>query len=332
MRSTTRSLAVVRDRLPRRARTALHAVVDARAGLWPTARAYRTLASLAGPEPQGFHDKLLFRLAHDRRPILTTLADRVAVREVVTERVGADRLPTLYGVWDAAGAVPWAELPREVAVKATHGSGGAVLVSDRFARGVELPSRPRSVLWSRYRIHPDDLDVARATGLLRWWLTLGFEHGPNRYPEWAYRDVPHRVLAEELLGTAQVPAREYKLFVADGVVRAIEVLDPDGLGPGVLRDRDWRPLLRSTDAGKPDGEGAAPSTSGEMVALAEELAAGMDMLRVDLYDVDGRVLVGELTSTPSGGRRIFQPDTLDLLLGEHWTLPPEVLANAVATS
>jgi len=329
---TTRALAAVRGRLPRRVRSALHAAVDAKAGLWPTARAYRTLAALAGPDPTGFHQKMLFRLAHDRRPVLTTLADRVAVRDLVAARVGADRLPTLYGVWDTADAVPWTDLPREVAVKATHGSGGAVLVSERFARGVELPSRPRSVLWSRYRLHPDDLDVARATALFRWWLSLGFEHGPGRYPEWCYRDVPHRVLAEEMLGTAGAPAREYKLFVTDGVVRAVEVLDPDGLGRGALRDRDWVPLPPATGAGRPEGDPAVPATAAEMVALAEELAAGMDMLRVDLYDIDGRVLVGELTTTPSGGRRIFRPDSLDLLLGEHWTLPPEVVANAVAAS
>ncbi len=324
--------ATMRDHLPRSARTVLHAAVDARAGLWPTSRAYRTLAGLAGTDPIGFHQKLLFRLAHDRRPLLTTLADRVAVREVVTGRVGADRLPTLYGVWGSADEIPWSDLPREVAVKATHGSGGAVLVGDRFARGVELPSRPRSVLWTRYRLHPHDLDVRRATALFRWWLSLGFEHGPGRYPEWCYRDVPHRVLAEELLGAAEAPAREYKLFATDGVVRAIEVLDPTGVGASDLRDRAWEPMLPAPDQGRHDAGRGVPATAAEMVAVAEELAAGTDMLRVDLYDVDGRVLVGELTTTPSGGRRIFRPDPLDLAMGEHWTIPPEVVANAVARS
>ncbi|MBN9099980.1 MAG: hypothetical protein J0I49_17980 [Pseudonocardia sp.] len=39
----------------------------------------------------------------------------------------------------------------------------------------------------------------------------------------------------------------------------------------------------------------------EMIQVAERLGAGTDFVRVDLYDIDGRVVFGELTSFPAGG-------------------------------
>jgi hypothetical protein len=58
-----------------------------------------------------------------------------------------------------------------------------------------------------------------------------------------------------------------------------------------------------------------------MIEVAEALGAETDMVRVDLYDLDGRVVFGELTSYPLGGRLRFDPPEFDRILGQWWDPP-----------
>ncbi|HSA88022.1 MAG TPA: ATP-grasp fold amidoligase family protein [Nitrospira sp.] len=57
-----------------------------------------------------------------------------------------------------------------------------------------------------------------------------------------------------------------------------------------------------------------------MYELASRLSQGMGFVRVDLYNVKGRIYCGELTFTPVGGIFQFTPDHWDLKLGEKWDL------------
>jgi hypothetical protein len=60
-----------------------------------------------------------------------------------------------------------------------------------------------------------------------------------------------------------------------------------------------------------------------MIALAEDLARGIDFVRVDLYSTPCGPLVGELTMTPWAGMRRFPDKKFDRLLGKKWKLPKE---------
>jgi hypothetical protein len=50
------------------------------------------------------------------------------------------------------------------------------------------------------------------------------------------------------------------------------------------------------------------------------LSREFDFVRVDLYNIDGRIYFGEMTFTPVAGRFRFQPDHWDMRLGEKWKL------------
>ena len=58
-----------------------------------------------------------------------------------------------------------------------------------------------------------------------------------------------------------------------------------------------------------------------MIRISEQLAVETDFVRVDLYDVGGRVVFGELTSYPLGGSRRFRPESFDATVGRWWTTP-----------
>ena len=70
-----------------------------------------------------------------------------------------------------------------------------------------------------------------------------------------------------------------------------------------------------------DREPAKPARLSEMIDVAERLGADTDFVRVDLYDVDGRVVFGELTSFPAGGDSPFDPESFNEEFGLQWTVP-----------
>ncbi len=131
------------------------------------------------------------------------------------------------------------------------------------------------------------------------------------------RDIHRAVYAEELLqGECGGPPADYKLFVFGGKVRAIQV-DRDRFTrhTQVLYDERWN-LIEGTVAAAPGRAAAAPATLAAMIEAAEAVSLGVDFVRVDLYDVGGRLVFGELTSSPNKGLSPFRPPALDEWLGQ----------------
>lgn len=59
-----------------------------------------------------------------------------------------------------------------------------------------------------------------------------------------------------------------------------------------------------------------PSNISEMVELAEKLSADIPFLRVDLYNVNGKIYFGELTFYPASGLSRWTDDKWDREIGD----------------
>jgi hypothetical protein len=268
-------------------------------------------------EPVTFNQKLLRKIALDRRPLLTTFADKVAVRDYVADAVGPDVLPHLHAVVDDPAELDPAQLPAQFVVKPTHASGMIWIVSDRSS---PRESASDNSTHTMFATTPDELDWDMLRAACRKWLAVNYA---NVEQEWAYGHVPPRIMVEELLEGAdgQSPP-DYKFFVFHGRARLVQV-DTDrfsGHHRNFFRP-DWTPV----DARLiyPPAEHAPPRPDGleEMVHVAEALGKDTDFVRVDLYDVAGRVVFGELTSTPEGARQAFSPESFEVELGRYWNIP-----------
>jgi hypothetical protein len=270
---------------------------------------------LAGlPKPVTFNEKVRYKMLADRRPLLTTFADKLAARAYVESKVGASVLTDLYAVTCAPETLAGAELPREFAVKPTHASGACVLVADFAPRERELPDSDGG--WVQAMVRPDRLSWDRLIGLCQDWISR-----PYLWNEWAYRNVPRRILVEELLDDAGGVPFDYKLFVFHGRVRMIQVdLDRFDAHTRNLYTPDWERL--DVEYGRPGGmDVERPSRLPEMLDIAERLGADTDFVRVDLYCLGKRVAFGELTNYPLAGSEEFRPPEFDRRLGEWWTPP-----------
>ncbi|MGI8451600.1 MAG: ATP-grasp fold amidoligase family protein [Streptosporangiaceae bacterium] len=139
------------------------------------------------------------------------------------------------------------------------------------------------------------------------------------------------LLIEELLGPAGSPPPDYKIFVFRGKAELIEVVHRYDGNRQRLYQADWSPLDVLYGPRKMAPVVPPPPSLDRMLAIAERLAHPFDFIRVDLYDVDGVVVFGELTPYPCGGLERFVPASFDAELGGKWQLPDLRAAQASAS-
>ena len=61
-----------------------------------------------------------------------------------------------------------------------------------------------------------------------------------------------------------------------------------------------------------------------MIQLSEKLAKDLPFVRIDFYEVNGRVYFGEITFFPGNGTEEFTPEEWDYTMGSWINLPGRV--------
>jgi TupA-like ATPgrasp len=202
-------------------------------------------------------------------------------------------LNRIHGVYGRVEEIPWDELPAACVFKATHGSGWNVLCHDRSTadRAAIMATLSR---WLR-RNH--------------FWMTR----------EWVYREIPPRVLIEEMLvgENGGVPS-DYKVFCFHGQPAFIQVdLDRFGDHRRNIYDLEWRLLPLSIKFPRaPDAKPARPPLAA-MLAMSTVLAAPFVHVRIDWFVVKGELRFGEMTFFHGGGMERFSPAEWELEFGRR---------------
>jgi hypothetical protein len=248
--------------------------------------------------PRSFNEKIYWLMRYYRRRIMTTLADKYAVRNYVADRLGARFLNTVYGVWNTPEEIPYDSLPPAFVLKATHGHAMNIFCRSR-----------------------DTLDKVACRRQLAVWLRRNHYLA---YREWAYKHIRPRIIAEELLvdplcGTPP----DYKFFCFSGEPRFIQV-DTDRFADHRrdFFDVDWTILPFTVKFPRSDRSIPRPTNLEEMVECARMLAAGFPFVRVDFYSCNGQTIFGEMTWYPDAGTTLFSPQSYDEYWGRQIQLPP----------
>jgi hypothetical protein len=221
----------------------------------------------------------------------TPLADKYLVREYVSSRIGAQYLVKLIWHGHDPGKIPFAALPEKCVIKTNHGSGGHLFAKGDVNRA-QIIEHLRKALKENYYWH------AR---------------------EFQYFDIVPRILIEELLDDGEaIGLLDFRCWCFNGVVELIQVDNPShSINP--FYDRSWDRLALSHREGDyPSSQIPRPANLDELLSVAESLSAGIDFVRVDLYDIKGQIYFGELTFTPRAGIYDFRPESWDAALGAKW--------------
>jgi len=245
--------------------------------------------------PRTFSEKLFHRmimLSRHGNAEFTRLADKYLVRDYVKKMIGERYLPELIWHGSDPAEIPFDDLPRECIIKTNHGSGGNVVLSEDVDRE-EIIQKFRAQLRTNY-----------------YWLSR----------EYHYYEIKPLVLIERLLDDGQEDGPlDYRFWCFGGRVEVIGVDNHRHL-INPFYDKEWNRLpLRSRDHFI-ESEIRRPDNVDDMIYVAEKLSSHFDFVRVDLYNIAGKIYFGELTFTPGAGRFKFKPPEWDKILGERWQL------------
>jgi hypothetical protein len=222
--------------------------------------------------------------------------DKQDVRTYVKEKGLKHILVDSYGVWDNAALIDFNSLPNSFVLKTTNGGGGlnVLLVPDK-----------------------KKLDIEATVNSLNKKLIRGV----NAAREWAYYNTSKpRIIAEQLLINPEKPecgVEDFKIFCFNGSPQFI-IVDKDRF-IGHKRNfytTDWRRIDVDYEYPQDTSSLLQPENLDEMLEVARILSTDFPFVRVDLYNVSGKIYFGELTFYPSAGYMKFTPDAFDLQFGD----------------
>lgn len=243
-------------------------------------------------QPRTFSEKLQWLKLHNRKPVFTTMADKIAVKQFVAKRIGSEYIIPTIAIYDSAEDVDFNKLPPKFVLKCNHNSGlGMFICQDKSKLNTTCIRRELSKgLQQNYFLH------AR---------------------EWPYKHIPRKILAEEYIDGGSKGLNDYKIHCFNGVPMLIEVdfnrfIDHHRN----LYDTDWH--LLDMEMNYPSDRTYVierPKHIDIMLKIAAKLSIGIPYLRVDLYNVDGKIYFGELTFYHQAGFVHFKPKSFDAELG-----------------
>lgn len=249
---------------------------------------------------QTYTEKMQWEKLYDKNPLKAVLADKYRVREWVENRIGKEYLIPLLGVWDSFDEIDFSKLPKQFVLKTNHGTGTNLIVKDK-----------------------EKLNIKRTKRMFDDWMRTNYAFTNSL--ELHYNDIPRKIIAEKYLETESGELEDYKFLCFDGKPYFCWV----DLGRFTKHTRkvfnmQWevQPWTQSSFE-IADCDIPRPQNFDQMVEITASLAKGFSHVRVDLYNVDGKIYFGEMTFTNASGLSRFIPEEYDKVLGEYWNLPLE---------
>lgn len=243
--------------------------------------------------PQSFNEKLQYLKLHDRRELYTRLVDKYEVKDYVRQVLGDECVIPTIGVWNSFEEIDFSALPNRFVMKCTHDSGGVFICKNKdFSTKESVVSKLNNSMKHNY-------------------------YYSGR--EWPYKNVPPRIIAEEYLeddSTSEL--RDYKFFCFNGVVKCFKIdFDRFSNHRANYYDTDGNILPFGESSYPPDYERTIdlPKSLSKMLEYAEKLSSGIPFIRIDFYEVNGRVYFGEATLFPASGLGSFTDVSWDYILG-----------------
>lgn len=229
--------------------------------------------------PQSFYDKIMWMSCNADTSLWTWLADKYRVREFVAARCGEQLLTHLYGVYDDTSEINYDALPASFVMKTNNGCTSNMLVRDKRSMNVAAVNRQFDK-WMKY-------PYGELTGQLH------------------YAAIEPKIIVEELLkqnDAPDAPLIDYKFYCFNGEPLYCFVVSDRKFNTHnisrMIYDMEWiaHPELFRTNSDMK--EISCPSCFEEMKSVARKLSEDINFVRVDLYEVNGRVVFGEMTFMP----------------------------------
>ncbi len=230
---------------------------------------------------------------------------RATVRNYVKKLGFCDKLIPIYGVFDKFDDIDFNNLPDQFVMKCTHACG-----------------------FNKIVLSKQDLNIPELRKQFNKWLST--DYGKKTVEPHYSAIKPQIIIEKYLLEEGQLLPKEYKIHCFNGKARSLYVVS--GRSKDIRYNNyliDWTPFDGSQFNGwkKTDEELKKPHHFADMVEMSEILAKPFPFVRVDLYNIDGKIYFSEMTFTPAKGTLILDDDKCDFEMGEWLDISKFTNAN-----
>lgn len=247
--------------------------------------------------PQGYNEKLQWLKIHEKHENYRNLVDKLKVREHIRKVWGEEHLFPLLGYWKSFDEIDFDSLPNQFVLKCNHDSGSTKIIADKES------------------LSADDFEQLKQFFDKR--MENDFFPAGREYP---YKGIKRYILAEQLMVDCENPQQsieDYKFFCFDGVPKIMFVATDRSTDCRFdYFDMDFNHLDIRNIHPNSDKVIQKPACFDEMKQVAAKLSAGMKTVRIDLYELNGKLYFGEFTFFHGGGFRLFYPEEWEKRLGD----------------
>jgi len=235
--------------------------------------------------PKNLQEKTYWLLFNTNTDLWSHCADKYRVRDFVKERGAEEILTDLYGQWENVDDIDFDTLPDKFVIKANNGCGSVIAVKDK-----------------------SKADIKKIKKQLSQWMKYPFGYNGSQFH---YLRINPCIIAEQLLEEEGVTKElsphslvDYKIWCFEGQPESVIVVfdRAPGYTQQAVYDLEWNDLSPKVFSAsyykKPFPK---PKNFDKMLEYARILSKGFEEVRVDFYDVDGKIYFGELTFTAGYG-------------------------------
>lgn len=228
--------------------------------------------------PVEFNEKLMWLKfnTYYNNDLITQCADKYRVRDYVKKCGCEEILNDLIGVYNNINEIEWKSLPNKFALKCNHGAGYNIICTDK-----------------------NKLDEEQVKKQLSKWIKEDYS---KIAAEMQYKNINRKIICEKYIdmGNNKLPT-DYKLYCFNGKVKIILVMkDRESIVTREFYNEKWERVYLREYEGSPAQPTSKPDNLEKMIEYAEKLSKPFEFVRVDLYDVNQKIIFGELTFTPTG--------------------------------
>lgn len=249
-----------------------------------------------------FSEKLQWLKLHDRKDIYTNMVDKYEAKKYVAKIIGEEYIIPTIGVYNSFDDIDFDKLPNQFVIKCTHDSGGLVIVKDK-----------------------KNINIKNVRKKIKKSLKRNYYYGSR---EWPYKNVKPRVIVEKYMEDYKdATMRDYKFFCFNGTPRIMyisEGLEDHKTASMSFFDMDYKVMnCKRKDYKLLNNIPSKPITFNKMKKFASILSKNIPHVRVDFYEINGKLYFGELTFFTCSGFIPFEDEKWDKIMGDYINLGGE---------
>lgn len=255
--------------------------------------------------PQTFNEKIQWLKINDRKEIYTKMVDKYEAKNYVADVIGKEYIIPTIGIYNKLSDIDLSKLPDKFVMKCTHDSGGLIICKDK----------------KQLNFNKEKKKIAKS-------LKRNFYYSGR---EWPYKNVKPRIIVEKYMEESdKKELKDYKLFCFNGIPQIVLVCSERYSSENMCEtwfDMNWN-LIDVVESGhRIDTTISKPKKFKEMIALSKKLSKGIPFIRVDWYEIKGKLYFGELTFYPASGFEKFEPEEWNYKMGEMLELPKKKISD-----